>query len=210
MLQAGAIVPDETEAFIGTDGWFALLTAIAGLIAALVVWTRRSWRGPAAVVALALGGVVGALVTALVGHLTGGGAVEPARLAPCITLPVSLHATGLLFLESAVAVLVYGLLVAFTTRDDLGRTEAAAHPQTQPTNPESASPAGTPIRARSVRHRIDPERAGVDRRGPGLLEQGDLSSHQHQSRRATDGRPVGAASRFCRSSRVSRMSPASW
>ena len=35
VLQAGAIVPDETEAFIGTDGWFALLTAIAGLIAAL-------------------------------------------------------------------------------------------------------------------------------------------------------------------------------
>ena len=101
VLQAGAIVPDETEAFIGTDGWFALLTAIAGLIAALLVWTRRSWRGPAAVVALALGGVVGALVTALVGHLTGGGESDGKA----------------------------GALVAFTTRDDLGRTESAAHPQ---------------------------------------------------------------------------------
>ena len=76
VLQSGAIIPDETEALIGTDGWFALLTGVVGLIAALVVWTRRPWRGPATVVALALGGVVGALVTALVGHLTGGGAVD--------------------------------------------------------------------------------------------------------------------------------------
>jgi hypothetical protein len=128
VIQPGAIVPDETEAFIGTDGWFALLTAIAGLIAALLVWTRRSWRGPAAVVALALGGVVGALVTALVGHLAGGG-LSTGKVGALITLPVSLHATGLLFLEAAVAVLIYGLLVAFTTRDDLGRTESAAHPE---------------------------------------------------------------------------------
>ena len=126
VLQSGAIVPDETEAFIGTDGWFALLTAIAGLIAAVVVWTRRSWRGPAAVVALALGGVVGAMVTALAGHLAGGGH-STGKADALITLPVSLHATGLLCLEAAVATLVYGLLVAFTTRDDLGRTDSAPY-----------------------------------------------------------------------------------
>jgi hypothetical protein len=147
VLQAGAIIPDETEAFIGTDGWFALLTAIAGLIAALVVWTRRSWRGPAAVVALALGGVVGALVTALVGHLTGGGESD-GKASALITLPVSLHATGLLFLESAVAVLVYGLLVAFTTRDDLGRTESAAHPQ--PTDHPGVGVTGWDANSRTV------------------------------------------------------------
>ena len=125
---SGAIIPDETEAFIGADGRFALLTGIAGLIAAIVVWTRRSWRGPATVVALALGGVVGALVTALMGHLTGGGR-STGKAGAVIMLPVSLHATGLLFFEAAIAVLVYGLLVAFTTRDDLGRTESAAHPE---------------------------------------------------------------------------------
>lgn len=124
VIQSGAIVPGETEAFIGTDGWFALLTGIVGLIAAVVVWTRRSWRGPAAVVALALGGVVGAMVTSLVGHLAGGGQ-STGKAGALITLPVSLHATGLLCLEAAAAVLVYGLLVAFTTRDDLGRTESA-------------------------------------------------------------------------------------
>src|SRR6478672_6847407 len=75
VLQSGAIIPDETEA----------------LIAALVVWTRRSWRGPATLVALALGGVVGALVTALVGHLTGGGQ-STGKAGALLTLPVSLHA----------------------------------------------------------------------------------------------------------------------
>ena len=133
IIQSGAIVPDESEAFIGTDGWFALLTGIVGLIAAVVVWTRRSWRGPAAVIALALGGVLGAMVTVLVGHLAGGGH-STGKAGALITLPVSLHATGLLCVEAAVAVLVYGLLVAFTTRDDLGRTGSAAHsgPTEQP------------------------------------------------------------------------------
>jgi uncharacterized membrane protein len=139
VLQSGAIIPDETEALIGTDGWFALLTGVVGLIAALVVWTRRSWRGPATVVALALGGVVGALVTALVGHLTGGGQ-STGKAGALITLPVSLHATGLLFFEAAIAVLVYGLLVAFTTRDDLGRTDAPAHPE--PTDQPGVGVAG--------------------------------------------------------------------
>lgn len=137
VLQSGAIIPDETEGFIGADGWFALLTAVAGLVAAIVVWTRRPWRGPAAVLSLAVGGVAGALVAALVGRLAGGGHAggKPGAL---ITLPVSVHAIGLLFLEAAVAVLVYGLLVAFTARDDLGRTEPSA-----PTDPAGPSaPAG--------------------------------------------------------------------
>src|SRR6478752_6614460 len=30
VLQSGAIIPDETEALIGTDGWFALLTGVVG------------------------------------------------------------------------------------------------------------------------------------------------------------------------------------
>jgi hypothetical protein len=128
VIQSGAIVPDENEAFIGTDAWFALLTAIAGLVVAIAVWTRRQWRGPVVVVALALGGVVGALVTALIGYLTGGGH-STGNPGAVFTLRVSVHARGLLLLEAAVAVLAYGLLAAFTVRDDLGRTESAAHPE---------------------------------------------------------------------------------
>src|SRR6476469_8602529 len=73
VLQSAAIIADETEALIGTDGRFALLPGVVGLIAALVVGPRWSWRGPATVVAVGLGGVVGAAVTARVGHLTCGG-----------------------------------------------------------------------------------------------------------------------------------------
>jgi Protein of unknown function (DUF2567) len=120
VLPGGGIVPDETEGFVGADGWFAGLTLGVGLVAPLVVWSRRGWRGPVAVAALAVGGLAGAAATALVGRLTGGGR-SGGPVNAVIRLPVSVHAWGLLCLEGAAAVLVYGLLVAFAAGDDLGR-----------------------------------------------------------------------------------------
>jgi Protein of unknown function (DUF2567) len=134
VLQSGAIIPDETEGYIGADGWFALLTGLAGLVVAIAVWTRREWRGPAAVAALAIGSVIGALATEQVGRLAGGGHAGGSAGAVVI-LPISVHARGLFFLEAAAAVFVYGLLVAFTGRDDLGRTDAS-----EPDEPASARP----------------------------------------------------------------------
>lgn len=137
VLPGGGIVPDETEGFVGADGWFAGLTLGVGVVAAVVVWSRRAWRGPVAVVALAVGGLAGATATALVGRLTGGGR-SSGPVNTVIRLPVSVHALGLLCLQAAGAVLVYGLLVAFAARDDLGRDGPVAPAEADPL---SSSPA---------------------------------------------------------------------
>jgi hypothetical protein len=150
------VIADETEAFIAGDGRFAVLTTGVGLLAAALVWCFRSVRGPWMVAALALGGLVGALLTDVVGAAVGGGGhavpVTPdvARIAH---LPLQVHAGGLLLLEGAVAALLYGLFVAFTAHDDLGRPD--------------------PVRD-SVRAGGHADDGGRDGDAPGALQQGDL------------------------------------
>ena len=133
VLGRGAFLPDETEAFIAGDGRFLVLTGIAGLVTAPALWFGRPEnRGAVALVGMTVGALVGALLTELVGHLSGGGSFtgktyhyadgSSRRLTP--HLPLSLHAHGLLFVEAALAALVYGMFVAFTARDDLGRPDA--------------------------------------------------------------------------------------
>jgi hypothetical protein len=124
-IPAGVIV-DETEAFIAADGRFLVLTAAVGLVAALVAWRLRYTRGAWVAGALGLGGVVGALLTELIGHLVKGASPaipEQQGVVVYRHLALSVHATGLLLAEGAVAALVYGLFVAFTAYDDLGRPD---------------------------------------------------------------------------------------
>jgi hypothetical protein len=116
----GAIVPDETEGFISSDGRFALLTTLVGLAAGVLVWLRRSRRGPVAVAALAFGAVAGAALTDLVGHLVGGGSTSGKVGTQLHRLPLEVHAIGLIFVEGAFALLVYVLCTQFAARDDLG------------------------------------------------------------------------------------------
>ena len=141
VFRSGAYEPDETEAFVAGDGRFLVIVAVIGILAALVVWFRRPLRGVAAVLGLAVGGLVGSLAMWLVGHLTGGGngtgrAVSGSAQRYTPRLPLTVHAHGLLFVQPAVSVLVLGLFVAFAVRDDLGRPDpvrdsvaAGAHPQ---------------------------------------------------------------------------------
>jgi hypothetical protein len=151
------VIADETEAFIAGDGRFAVLTAGIGLLAGALAWCLRSVRGPWLVAALGLGGLVGAVLTDVVGAAVRGGghavAVTPdvARIAH---LPLHVHATGLLLLEGAVAALLYGLFVAFTAHDDLGRPD--------------------PVRD-SIRAGGHPHDSGGDGDTPGALQQGNLA-----------------------------------
>ena len=74
VLGGGKFIPDETEAFIAGDGRFLALTAAVGLLAALGAWLLRpANRGAPVAAGLLVGGLAGALLTELVGHLTGGG-----------------------------------------------------------------------------------------------------------------------------------------
>ncbi|HLY32999.1 MAG TPA: DUF2567 domain-containing protein [Jatrophihabitantaceae bacterium] len=114
------IQPDESEAFIAADGRYAVLTAAAGLLAAVIVWLRRDLRGPGAALALGAGGLAGALLTDVVGRaLDNGKSGGPAdTVINHLRLQVHLH--GLRLLEPLVAILAYSLCVAFAARDDLG------------------------------------------------------------------------------------------
>jgi hypothetical protein len=119
------IIAGENESLIAADGRFALLTGAVGLVAAVAAWSRRSARGPATALALAAGGLLGALLTDRVGNATGGGH-DGGAANEVITLAVRVHARGLLLVEAAVALLVYALCALFARRDDLGTGIALA------------------------------------------------------------------------------------
>jgi hypothetical protein len=123
VLSPGVFVPDETESFVAGDGRFLAIATIVGLLAGIVAWRRVVDRGPVVLLALAVGGTAGSVLMALVGHLTGGGTFAGKTNSLIDQLPLSLHMHGLLFVEPAVACLLYGLCVAFTVPDDLGRPD---------------------------------------------------------------------------------------
>jgi hypothetical protein len=60
-----------SKAVLGDDLWLAMLGGIAGLVcvAVLAMVARDSGRGPGAVLGLAVGGLLGTMVAAQVGHL---------------------------------------------------------------------------------------------------------------------------------------------
>jgi hypothetical protein len=125
VISPGAIQPDETEAFVAGDGRYAVLVLLAGLGAGLVAWFRRSRRGPLVPIALALGGLGGAYLTALVGNLLGGGSDKGPANTLLKQLPLTLHLQGLVFLEAGAAVFCYLVCTGFAARDDLGRPSVA-------------------------------------------------------------------------------------
>lgn len=124
-LPHNGIIPDEKETFVASDGRYLLLTAAAGIVVAVAAWLWRSTRGPAVGLALVVGGLLGALLTDFVGRVTGGGH-DNGALNSVITLPVRVHARGLLLVEPALAALVYAACALFAKRDDLGVDDEAA------------------------------------------------------------------------------------
>jgi len=125
VIAPGQLYPyDEVETMAGTDGRYLLIVVIVGLVAAMVAWwARAEHRGPLVLLALGLGGTAGAALTWWTGYLTGGGTYDGKAGATISHLPVSLHMHGLVFVEPAVATLLYGLFVAFAARDDLNRAD---------------------------------------------------------------------------------------
>jgi hypothetical protein len=156
-----AIIPDETEGFISSDGRFAVITAVIGLVAAIVVWRWRDARGPFMAAALAAGCVIGALITDLVGRLMGGGTTSGTVGTVLRRLPLEVHATGLVFLQALLAVGLYVIVAAFVNPDDLGRSRVA--------------PAGRDPSAALVGAAVDLQQSGRDRDAAGTPEQDDLA-----------------------------------
>lgn len=132
LYAGGQVQPEESEAFVAGDGRFALICLVVGVLGGLAAWTRRQVRGTIVPLALAAGGLVGAAVTVLVGGWTGGGTSTGRPGTVVEQLPLSLHMSGLLFLEAAAAVFVYGLCVSFAPADDLGRPDQRRDPARSP------------------------------------------------------------------------------
>lgn len=163
VLGHGEFIVDETEAFVAADGRFLVLAVIVGLVAAVLAWTDRAHRGPAVVGGLVLGGIAGSLLMELVGHLFGGGSFHGTQFPGTdvyltARMPLSLHMQGLLLVESVVASLVYGVLVAFAAADDLGRPD--------------------PYRSSSVDPGDHPQDGWRNGDAAGALQQGDLAPQQ--------------------------------
>lgn len=134
VIAPGQLYPyDEIETMAGADSRYLLITACVGLLAAIGVWAYRPrLRGPATALALGAGGLGGAALTWWVGYLSGGGTYSGRPGQTIAHLPLTLHMHGLLFVEPALAVLVYGVLVAFAARDDLGHPDPLRERLTAP------------------------------------------------------------------------------
>jgi hypothetical protein len=125
---AAPLRPEE-EQFFATDAWFMLLTLVWGLIAAVALWWLPRLRGPAAVATLAVGGVVGAIVTWRMGLVLGPAPTKAATevVGNVVYPPLRLRALPALTIEPLVAVGLYLLLAGFSD-GDLGRTDSTEVP----------------------------------------------------------------------------------
>lgn len=108
--------PTNGEYAVAADGWFAVCTATAGLVAALVVFARARRARVGAVVGLALGGLLGSIVAWRLGVLLGpGDALDTARGLPAgsrFNGPLKLSALGVLFSWPIASVVAYFALTA--------------------------------------------------------------------------------------------------
>jgi hypothetical protein len=121
------VVP-EAEEYIGADGRFVVLTLIVGVVAGIACWLVRRSRGPLVLLALAAGGLLGALITWRLGIRIGTG-YQPADLqqvGKVIYQPLTLRASSAVVVEPVAAVIVYLLGVGFTAHNDLGQQRASS------------------------------------------------------------------------------------
>jgi hypothetical protein len=115
VLDGKPILADpETQALISTDGRYAILTALAGLVCGAAAYLAAGRGTDIAMAAgLALGGIGAALLAWRVGHQIGLSAFEHAvrgaRDGTFVTGPASLHATGAVVFWPIVALGAFGL-----------------------------------------------------------------------------------------------------
>jgi hypothetical protein len=115
----------SAELFMADDGVFVVVLAGLGLVAGLAAWLRRRRRGALTLVALATGMLAAGVVAWQLGEWTGPGPTdaELADVGRTVTTALSLGATAALAVGPFVAVLVYVVATALTSRDDLGRDD---------------------------------------------------------------------------------------
>ncbi|HVQ89955.1 MAG TPA: hypothetical protein VMU51_02865 [Mycobacteriales bacterium] len=127
-------VAAEQEQFFATDGWYMLLTLLVGILATVLGWRVKALRGPAGLVALTAGSLLGAVITWRGGLLLGPAPTEAQlQIVGKVVYPaLRLRATAALMVEPLAVVGTYLLLVAFSARPDLGRPDGDGPPPLPP------------------------------------------------------------------------------
>jgi hypothetical protein len=162
----GGLLRDEKEGFAAADGRFVVITVSVGLVAGIGLWFVRAQRGPSTVVALGVGGLVGSVLTALVGYLVGGGTTSAPVGTIIAHLSLEVQMRGVYLFEAIIAVLAYAVLAAFAAADDLGRPD--------PFHDDALARR----RSRSVGPEGGLQGPGGDGNGAGLAQQHDLSAQE--------------------------------
>lgn len=111
------------ELLVADDVIFTLIVAGLGLLAGLILWWRRGFRGVAAVVALALGTLAAGVLAWQLGESLGPGPSPAALRHVGATVTTGLHLASwpALAIGPAVALLAYFIAAALNGQDDLGR-----------------------------------------------------------------------------------------
>jgi hypothetical protein len=135
------VVNPETNAFIAADGWFSLLTAIAGVISGLLGYLYAVRRhGPIAMAAVLAGGLPAALIAMWIGQQSGNAAFNHAlavgQPGTVVHAPLSLGGIGALAFWSLFAGLTAGGIEAVRQL----RERQAARARVRPYGPPGASP----------------------------------------------------------------------
>jgi hypothetical protein len=121
----------ESQTLIAADGWFAVLTAVAGLLCGIVAYVAAGrLRELGLLGALGLGGTAAGLVAWWVGSLIGRSAFQhelhTARDGTTAKGALDLHAAGVVIAWPLVALVVFGLLEALDVARRESRGRAAA------------------------------------------------------------------------------------
>jgi hypothetical protein len=123
-----AIIGDpESQALIAADGWFAVLTALAGLACGVVAYVLAGrYRETGLLAALGVGGAAAGLVAWWVGSMVGRSSFQhqlrTARDGTTAKGALDLHAAGVVIAWPLIAIVVFGLLEAL----DVARRESRA------------------------------------------------------------------------------------
>ncbi|WP_222263784.1 DUF2567 domain-containing protein [Modestobacter marinus] len=121
VVPVGGTAP--AELFMADDGVFICVLAGFGLVAGLVVWLQRRWRGPLVLTALATGMLAAGVVAWQLGEWLGRGPTEQelSEVGATVSTGLGLGASAALAVGPFVAVLTYLVAASLTTEEDLGR-----------------------------------------------------------------------------------------
>jgi hypothetical protein len=146
-----AVGTPSPELLVADDAVLALVLAGLGLIAGVVGWRMRRRRGPATLLALAVGTAIAGVVAWRLGMLLAPApsGAELTDVGGVVTTGLSLGALPALAVGPFVAVLAYVVPAAYAAEDDLARVEppaaqppAVPGPEAAPAPATSSSPQG--------------------------------------------------------------------